>query len=130
VIDPKFKPRPPATLESIAEAEKSLNRTLPHDYVAFLAAQDGGEGWIGKSFTRLWSVAELATSNLSYEVEKWVPGLLIFGSDGGNEAFGFDYRQPAVKVVRIPFIVMDWVDAKPFGENFDNFLEELTVWDG
>jgi hypothetical protein len=41
-------------------------------------------------FAHLWPVEELVSLNRAYEVEKYLPGLLL-GSDGAGKAYGFHY---------------------------------------
>jgi len=68
----------------IAEAEESVGRKLPATYGQFLAVHDGGEGFVGENYLILWSIVELASANRDYQVEEWVPGLLLFGSNGAS----------------------------------------------
>lgn len=117
---------PSATDAAIAESEKLLKAKLPPQYVEFVKLTNGGEGFIGKNaYVMLWGVQELASMNQSYEVEKNAPGLLIFGSDGGGEAYGFDTRTPQWQIVQVPFVGMSWNSAKPMGTTFHAFLERL-----
>lgn len=118
--------RPGATDAAIVESEKQLGLKLPAEYVEFLKFADGGEGFVGKNaYVMLWSGEELASMNQSYEVQNYAPGLLIFGSNGGGEAYGFDTRTPQWPIVQVPFVGMDWGDAKPMGGSFSAFLEHL-----
>jgi SMI1 / KNR4 family (SUKH-1) len=115
-----------ATDAAIAESERQLCATLPAEYAQFLKLTNGGEGFIGKSaYLLLWSIEELASTNWSYEVQKYAPGLLLFGSDGGGEAYGFDIRNPQAPIVQVPFVGMDWSLARPMGETFSSFLKRL-----
>ena len=118
--------RASATAETIAESEKLLKVKLPLEYVAFLKTANGGEGFIGKrAYIILWGVEELAYLNQAYEVQDYVPGLLLFGSDGGGEAYGFDTRTPPWQTVEVPFVGMAWELARPRGATFSAFLERL-----
>jgi len=118
--------RPPASDQDIAESERMLRATLPPDYIEFLKIANGGEGVIGETeYVALWDVNELRHLNQMYEIEKNVPGLLVFGSDGGGEAYGFDTRTRPWPVVRAPFVVMSWDDAEPMGATFHDFLMRL-----
>ncbi len=63
--------------------------------------------------------------NQGYEVENYAPGLLIFGSDGGGEAYGFDTRNPQWQMVDIPFVGMHWSLARPIATSFEGFLTHL-----
>jgi SMI1 / KNR4 family (SUKH-1) len=124
----KFNLEPPVSDEVIRSAETALKLKLPDRYVAFLKAGNGGEGFIGESYAILWDVSEIEALNQSYESGKVAPGLLIFGSDGGDEAFGFDTRSADWLIVQIPFIGMSWDLARPLGSTFDQFLENLYAW--
>ena len=70
----------------------------------------------------LWSLEELEPLNRSHRDEGFAPGLLIFGSTGGGEAYGFDTRLEPWMIVSIPFIPMDWEDAIPISDSFTGFL--------
>ena len=118
--------RPGATDAAIAAGEMQLGMRLPADYVDFLKFTNGGEGFVGKNaYIILWGVEELASMNQEYEVQKYVPGLLIFGSDGGGEAYGFDTRSPQWPIVQVPFVGMEWDVAESMGTSFCQFLARL-----
>jgi hypothetical protein len=118
--------RPPATEEAISAFEKTSGKQLPTDYREFLKIANGGEGSIGKNaYVILWGVDELAPMNQAYEVENYAPGLFIFGSDGGGEAYGFDTRNPQWTTVQVPFVGMEWKLARPIAGSFQGFLEQL-----
>ena len=75
----------------------------------------------------LWKIDELLRFNREYEVPEYAPGLFLFGSNGGGEAFAFDLRAEGRNpVVSVPFIGMDVRDALPLAETFDGFLEHLA----
>lgn len=117
---------PGASHAAIIETEKQVGLKLPAEYVELLKLTNGGEGFVGKNaYVMLWSVEELASRNQSYEVQKCAPGLLIFGSDGGDEAYGFDTRTSRCPIVQIPFVGMTWNAAQPIGELVSSFLERL-----
>lgn len=121
----KLNRRPPATGEAIAAFESVNGKNLPGDYADFLKITDGGEGFIGKAYVILWGVGELISMNQGYEVENYAPGLLIFGSDGGGEAYGFDTRNPQWPIVQVPFVGMAWEPAEPIAASFTGFVEHL-----
>lgn len=117
---------PAATPTIIETAENELRHALPADYIEFLKNANGAEGFVGKnSYIMLWKVDELAHLNRKYEVEEYAPGLLIFGSDGGGEAYGFDTRKAGWPIVRLPFIGMDWSLAIPMADSFWAFMQAL-----
>jgi len=115
-----------ATDAAIAEGERQLSLKFSAEYVDFLRLSNGGEGFFGENaYLVLWRVEDLASMNGSYEVPAQAPGLLIFGSDGAGEAYGFDTRTSKWTVVRVPFVGMAWSEAKPIGESFRAFLDRL-----
>ena len=117
--------RAPATSAAIASFESASGKQLPRDYVEFLMTTDGAEGFVSNAYVILWTVDELASLNEGYEVEENAPGLLIFGSDGGGEAYGFDTRQTDWTIVQVPFVGMSWALAQPLAKSFRGFLEYL-----
>ncbi|SRR5579885_960022 len=115
----------PGTEAAILSSEQRLGVELPVDYVEFLKLTNGGEGFVGEEYVIVWAVEELAEMQQSYQVVSFAPGLLIFGSNGGGEAFGFDTRNPRGTVVQVPFIGMSWEYADPIGDTFFSFLANL-----
>ncbi len=121
----QFNGRPGATEAAILSSEQRLGVEFPVDYVEFLKLTNGGEGFVGEEYVILWAVEELAEMQQSYQVVSFAPGLLIFGSNGGGEAFGFDTRLLSRKVVKVPFVGMSWEYAEPVGDAFLAFLANL-----
>jgi len=123
----ELKLQPGATDDEITTCARELNVQLPADYVAFLKTANGATGFIRKdrAYIELWSTDTMKKSNRGYEVAKYAPGLLLFGSDGGGEGFGFDMRSDQWSVVVVPFVGMSWEDAVVNGTSFLNFLDRL-----
>lgn len=122
----QFKGNPAASAEAIEAFEEATGLTLPADYKEFLRRMNGGEGFIGKeSYLILWKVEELEKFNREYEVGDYCDGLLLFGSSGGGEAYGFDTRQTQYPVVQVPFVGMDHSLVENVGRSFDEFLTAL-----
>jgi SMI1 / KNR4 family (SUKH-1) len=90
-----------------------------------LQQADGGEGFVGNAYVILWRVGELVEMNKAYQVAEYAPGLFLFGSDGGGEAFAFDTRTDAKPIVSVPFVGMELKLARPVAPNFTAFLYEL-----
>jgi hypothetical protein len=125
VLD-RFNKRPPATPEKIAKFATASRLTLPQDYTAFLKQANGGEGMVGpNAYLILFAVDELTSLNNAYQVEDYVPGLLIFGSDGGGEAYAFNTRD-TMRVVRFPFVGMDPSTVETLADDFTAFIEHLA----
>lgn len=123
----RFVANPPASREEIEKVQTELKFPLPKSYIEFLLIRNGGEGFIGDSYVILWKVEELVSRNSAYNVAEFAPGLFLFGSNGGGEAFGFDIRSETGSIISIPFITMDKMDARPVAANFEGFLSTLSV---
>ena|GEM_PF-207073 len=121
----EFDGNPPARASCIKQVEREAGIRLPEDYVRFLRRTDGGEGFVGEAYLRLWSVDELMDGNMDLEVEESAPGLFLFGSNGGGEACAFDMRTESMPVVAVPFIGMELEAIWPIASTFDAFLQTL-----
>jgi hypothetical protein len=108
--------RGPADQAQVARLREQLGRQVPDDYLEFLIAHDGADGAVGV----LAPVAEIGRAEDLYPELDHLRGLVVFGSDGGLEAFGFD---PAGTVVVLPWIG-GREDAVPQG-SFAQFLRRL-----
>jgi hypothetical protein len=80
---------------------------------------------LSPDFPYFWRIGELLEMNRAYEVADYAPGLFLFGSDGGGEAFAFDTRRGANPIVSVPFVGMELKMARPIASNFTAFLDEL-----
>jgi len=120
-----------SSMEIMEDVERQFGLQFPSDYKTFMAARDGGEGFIGGQYLILWRVGELIEFNRDYEVEKYAPGLVFFGSNGGGEAFAFDARPKGnMGICMVPFIGMSLRDAKLVADTFEKFLTRLAESDG
>ncbi|KNY30131.1 Cell wall assembly/cell proliferation coordinating protein, KNR4-like protein [Pseudobacteroides cellulosolvens ATCC 35603 = DSM 2933] len=122
----KMELNPPCSNEIINEVEKNLKFCFPKDYLNFLLTGNGGEGWVGEnSYLSLWKIDEIISLNEAYEINEFAPGLILFGSDGGLNAYAFDSRNEST-IVEVPFIGMDLIEVKNCGSNFVEFLKFLN----
>jgi len=112
----------------LEQVEAHFGCTLPQSYKSFMMKCDGGEGFVGEQYLILWKAGELVQFNAEYEVSKYAPSLLLFGSNGGGEAFAFDTRDKNLPIVMVPFIGMSLEETVIVSESFDGFL--LRIADG
>jgi SMI1 / KNR4 family (SUKH-1) len=110
----------PATPSAIEAAEKFFNLRLPTDYKEFLLFSNGLEGETSDSYLVLWSAEELVELNQAYNVKEFVSNIVLIGSDGAENAFGFDTIN--MTLVDLPFIGMGYVENKKIAETFSDFL--------
>ena len=123
----QFNCRAGANDIGIQHVETQAGLNLPNDYKQFLRFADGGDGPIGRlSYLSLWSTDKLMPLNAAYHVSEFAPGLFLFGSDGGDEAYGFDMRFDDKPVVAIPFVGMDLRLARPVAHTFSDFLQSFA----
>lgn len=116
---------PPASEAQIRSFESSVGFALPKEYVDFLRWADGGFGFVGHAHVILWPLEDLGRKNKAYDVAEFAPGLFLFGSSGGGEAYAFDIRSPAMPIVEVPFIGMELKAAHFMAPTFNGFLEVL-----
>ena len=113
---------PPAEAAVVDGLSSNLGVTLPKDYTKFLKEHNGGEGFIGDSYIIFFKAEELVDFNREYEVEKYAPGILLFASNGGGEAYGFDTDDVEMPIVRIPFIFMERQSAETIARDLADLL--------
>jgi hypothetical protein len=121
----RFEGNPPASPESIARCQAGLSFSLPADYVQLLREMDGGEGFIGDHYLMLWSVERFVEMNTGTYFAEAAPGLIVFGSDGGGDAFAFDTRSAPPPIVMVPNVGMEWDVAIVLAADFNSFLQVL-----
>ncbi len=117
---------PGATDDVLRDALASLGHSLPATYIRFLQKHDGGEGFVGDNYLIIWKAEELSVFNREYEVDKYAPGLLMFGSNGGGEGYAFDRRSQEMNIVRVPFIGLSVESAIPMAESIDDLFAVLS----
>ncbi|HEX3666153.1 MAG TPA: SMI1/KNR4 family protein [Rhizomicrobium sp.] len=123
----RFVANPPAGREETEKVQSELKFALPKSYVDFLLTANGGEGFTSDSYVVLWRVEDLVSRNAAYNVAGFAPGLFLFGSNGGGEAFGFDTGSETCSIVSIPFVTMDKMDARLVATNFERFISTLSA---
>lgn len=103
----------PADIES---AEHALGVRLPADYVECLRESNGAEGFVyPEVYLVLWSTAELVELNAAYSVPEFAPGLVLIGTDGGEEGYGFVRDATGYRYVAVPLIGMSMETARTLG---------------
>lgn len=118
-----LKKNPPATQEQIDQLQVDLGVILPPDYVEYARATNGADGAVGvNGYVSLWPIDEVAQLNKNYRVADFAPGLVLFGSDGGGEAFAFDARDGGMEIVQVPFVGMSLFEIQLLAKTFGEFL--------
>ena len=115
-----FETVSPATPSAIETAEKFFNLKLPTDYKEFLQYTNGLEGETTDSYLVLWSAEELVELNQGYNVKEFVSNIILIGSDGAEDAFGFDTTN--MTIVKLPFVGMGHIVNEKVSDTFGDFL--------
>jgi len=113
--------KPGAAEDSIQLLQKEYN--LPKDILDFLRFSNGAEGSIGNTYLSLWSAEEIPMLNEAYRVIEFAPGLVIFGSDGGNTAYA--YNKIAKVIVKVPFVGMSLQEVNQISNSLKDFFDYL-----
>jgi hypothetical protein len=79
---PLVSEREPGTSAKIKEIESRLGKNFPVNYVQFLKQTDGFDS----DEVRLYPIDEIEERNATYEVDKYCPGFINIGDDGGGSA--------------------------------------------
>jgi hypothetical protein len=118
---------PGVSEEELNKLCSALSFPLPSDYIDFLKFSNGANGFIGDNFLQIWRAEDLRPLNEGYSVKLDTQSLFLFGSDGGGEGYGFDYRKKDLAVVMVPFIPLEWEYAIKKGNGFLDFLQQLSA---
>jgi hypothetical protein len=119
-----FQPNTPASEQALASLVAGGPAQLPGVYMAFLRRANGGEGFIGERYVRLWRAEELIEMNGGHNVVKFFPNLFFIGTDGGGEAYAFNISENNPNnptVFEVPFIGLP-SDARMIAISFDSFV--------
>lgn len=122
-----LKLKSPADLQMIRKAEEDLEIKFPDEFIEFLQYSNGTSGYVGDSdnLLNVWGVHELKDDNTKNGVEKYAPGLVLFGSDGLGNAYAFDKRFENLPIVIVPFIPLKLSEVKPCNPSFFEFIQSL-----
>ena len=117
---------PGATEDSINSLNELSNNRLPVSYLQLMAATNGLEGFVGEeAYLMLWPAEKIHELNESYAVDEFAPGLLLFGSNGGDMAYAFDTNSEEMPFVEVPFIGMALDQRRIIGKTLKEFFEHL-----
>jgi hypothetical protein len=94
--------------------------------MAFLRRANGGEGFVGERYVRLWKAEELIGMNRGYNVSQFFPDMFFVGTDGGGEAYAFKVSGADSAVFNVPFIGLP-SDAKMIADSFESFVSGATL---
>jgi hypothetical protein len=114
-----------APSETIESFEQRFQIVFPGDYKHFLSTSNGASGFVGESYLLLWSLDDMEEINQLSNLEEYIPGLILFGSDGGGETYAFDTRQSRLSFVKFPSIGVNSENVEFCGHTFYDFLAHI-----
>ncbi len=118
-----FSPVLPVSTE-IETFKKLLTFKCPSDYLTFITTYDGGDGYIGKDYLALWSVAEMIEINQFYKDEDplFFEKYWVFASNTG--IFRYAFEKLTGHIIEIDPYDDDY--AMFMGTTLQEFLIELS----
>src|SRR4051812_30444850 len=101
---------------------------LPADVRAFLEKNDGGRGTVGARSRplELWSAEQIAREADEQEVTRATPGLLLFGTDGGAEGYGYLARMQRGRYGRISLMAAGAHEFESLGDSLEELITALA----
>lgn len=116
------KNQPTSNEERIA-FQSGINFSLPEGLMEFYTESNGAIIITEERYTVVWPLTELKLLNEQYKVEEYAPEFFIFGSDGGDMAFGFEIKTGYF--YELPFIGMSREESSFISKTFQEFLNSL-----
>ncbi len=97
---------------------------LPANYEAYVSSGALTEGSVEgePGYFVLWPLDEIAQNNADVDIQKYAPGFVAFGGNGGGELLAFD-RTGAV--VMLPMIGLDVQHAIKIAESWEAFEKRI-----
>jgi hypothetical protein len=96
----------PASEREIDSARSRIGFSLPEDFLELYKHSNGLSGNLEPSgkYLIVWPIGKLLEKNAAYNVSDYAPGIFIFGSNGGGEAYGFATKW---KIVQRRFLLQE-----------------------
>src|SRR4051794_22373732 len=101
---------------------------LPPDLRAFLEKNDGGRGTVGARNRPLvlWSAGQIAREADEQEITRATPGLLLFGTDGGAEGYGYLARMQRGRYGRISLMAAGAHEFESLGDSLEDLIAAVA----
>jgi SMI1 / KNR4 family (SUKH-1) len=99
---------------------------LPKDLRAFLEKHDGGKGRVSGRPLVLWSAKQIRDEAEQQEISLAVKGLVLFGTDGGAEGYGYLPRLQQGKYGRISLLAAGAHEFEALADTFDELIKALA----
>ncbi len=91
----------------LRETASTLSTPVPHWYAEFLQTQDLHTSRHFSDTTVLYGVEELTELNTAYEIQQYMPGYLLIGSDSGDYGLLINNETPHIYLVELGSLSTD-----------------------
>ena len=128
-IENNWSKKPGASMDDIMWTERVLGVRFPADYQSFLRWSNGGEGDIGGRHFDLWDVDRVLRLNKAYALDRYLPGVVGIGTDGGGICYALDYSAGPdnPRFVHVPLGDLDPAAIVVLGHSFQEGLERALA---
>jgi hypothetical protein len=118
----------PASEDAIRKLPMTIGCAIPSEYLELLAFANGIEGPVGDAgYLVLYSSDRMITERERGLVSKYLPQLLVFGSDGGDAGYAYDTRTVPPYIVQVSLSCPQETAIRPLGQSLVEFLEYLCA---
>ena len=91
-----------------------------------LRASDGLEGFVNdEAYLAISATSDIHRLNEAAAVHDFLPGVLIFGTNGGGTGYGIEWLDTGTRYVEFPLVGMDRSEVTPLGVSFAEFLDRI-----
>jgi hypothetical protein len=121
----RFTLNAPATLDETDSLVSTIGPILDEPYAQFIRRHNGGAGLVGKStYLETWRIGDALkyTKTISDITER----LFLFGTDGGDTAYGFDRSDPLWPVMSVSLTSASPENLLRIADSFTDLLQRLA----
>jgi hypothetical protein len=113
----------PASKDAIRNLPRAVGRAIPNEYLELLAFANGIEGHVGDAgYLVLYSSERMIMEHECGLVSKYLPQLLVFGSDGGDAGYAYDSRTIPPCIVQVSLSCPHETPIHALGPSLVEFL--------
>jgi hypothetical protein len=103
--DSVFSKLPPGNERDLRALEREYKLKLPQDYKDYILLSNGGSIHAGGSVLHIDPADEALGMNMNEDYENYLPGMFMFGGDGGGSVYFYDPKNRFGKGAYAVFLV-------------------------
>lgn len=115
------------TDEEFSQLSAKLDFKVDSDYLAFIRAANGAEGFVKNSFLQLWEIKDLISLNPYYDSamdDGYSEAIFFIGSNGSDTGYGI--RKKDGVFIAVAFLDMNDSMTVELGKSFYDFVYQLS----